>query len=198
MEKSDHNSQWGVGNSYEPYMGRWSRLIAEQFVPWLNLPANMHWIDVGCGTGALSRTILDKARPASLIGIDQSDEYVSYAGSQITDNRANFMAANAMSLPYEHVRFDAAVSGLAINFVPEPLAALSEMARVTRKRGVVAIYVWDYKGEMQLIRHFWNAALELDPGAGAGRRQAVPYVRPCGAATAFSRRRIGKSRSSIF
>jgi hypothetical protein len=58
------------------------------------------------------------------------------------------------------------VSGLVLNFVPDQLAALREMARVAGSAGTIAAYVWDYAGKMELMRYFWNAAVELDPDAG--------------------------------
>jgi SAM-dependent methyltransferase len=70
-----------------------------------------------------------------------------------------------MGLPYESGYFDAVVSGLVLNFVPEPATAVSEMVRVTKTGGVTAAYVWDYAGGMQVTRHFWEAAVMLNPSA---------------------------------
>ena len=165
MDKSDQKSEWASGDAYEPYVGRWGRLIAVQFVPWLKVSKHVRWLDVGCGTGALSQTILDIAVPSLVQGIDPSEDYVNYASKQVTDRRVRFEVGDARSLPYQTSLFDAVVSGLALNFVPEPAAALSEMVRVTRIGGTVALYVWDYSGEMQLMRYFWNAAVTLDPAA---------------------------------
>jgi SAM-dependent methyltransferase len=125
----------------------------------------MRWLDVGCGTGALCQTILDGAAPSLVQGIDPSEDYVNYASKHITDSRARFDVGDARTLPYQTAFFDIVVSGLALNFVPEPAAALSEMVRVTRVGGAVAVYVWDYAGEMQLMRYFWDAAAILDPAA---------------------------------
>jgi SAM-dependent methyltransferase len=133
----------------------------------------MRWLDVGCGTGALSQTILDTTTPSLVQGIDPSEDYVNYARKHIADSRAQFGVGDAGSLPYQTACFDAVVSGLALNFVPEPAVALSEMVRVTRVGGAIALYVWDYAGEMQLMRYFWDAAATLDPEAMAldeGRR----------------------------
>jgi SAM-dependent methyltransferase len=165
MNESDRKSEWASGDAYEPYVGRWSRLVAREFLAWLKAQKNMRWLDVGCGTGALSQTILEEAAPSRIQGIDPSEDYVNYASRRITDSRARFDIGDARTLPYPTASFDIVVSGLALNFVPEPAVAMSEMARVTRAGGTVALYVWDYAGEMQLMRYFWDAAVILDPAA---------------------------------
>jgi SAM-dependent methyltransferase len=167
---------WASGDVYEPYVGRWSRLVAREFVTWLNAPGLGSWLDVGCGTGALSSAVLELAAPRALTGIDQSGAFVAYAQSHVKDPRAHFEVGDARNLPYADEEFDAAVSGLVLNFVPEPAEALAEMTRVVRPREIVAVYVWDYSGRMELMRHFWDAAVALDPGALAedeARRFAI-------------------------
>jgi SAM-dependent methyltransferase len=173
------SSIWASGAAYEPYIGRWSRLVAREFLAWLAVPPERRWLDVGCGTGALSATILALARPATVTGIDASEEYAAYAREQVSDGRAQFRQGDAEALPFQDGSFDATVSGLVVNFLPEPGRGLAEMARVTGPSGAVAMYVWDYSGEMQLIRHFWDAAAALDPAAvelDEGRR--FPICRP--------------------
>ena len=92
---------------------------------------------------------------------------------------ATFEVADAQSLPLESARFGAAVSGLVLNFVPKPLLAGLEMARAVRPGGVVAAYVWDYAGKMELMRHFWDAAVALDPAAvEADEGSRFPSVSP--------------------
>jgi SAM-dependent methyltransferase len=172
-------SIWASGGAYEPYVGRWSRLVAREFLAWLAVPPEGRWLDVGCGTGALSATSLAVARPSAVTGIDASDAYVAYAREQIRDGRAEFLLGEAQALPFRDESFDATVSGLVLNFLPEPGRGLAEMARVTRPDGIAAAYVWDYAGEMQLMRHFWDAAVALDPAAvdlNEGRR--FPICRP--------------------
>lgn len=170
------NDVWASGDSYEPYVGRWSRLVAQEFLRWLGLPEGLEWLDVGSGTGALTQTILAMANPKNVKGIDRSDEYVEFARDQVQDSRAGFEVGNAQALPVESSTFDAAVSGLVLNFVPYPNQMIAEMTRAVRDRGVVALYVWDYAGRMQMMRHFWNAAIALDPAArdlDEGRRFAI-------------------------
>lgn len=170
---------WASGDAYERYVGRWSRLVARAFLAWLNVPLGSDWLDVGCGTGALSQTILQIAAPARVKGIDRSDGFISHAQEHIRDNRAIFAVGDAQGLTEKPASFDAAVSGLALNFIPQPNRAVSEMARVIKPGGIVAAYVWDYADKMQLMRHFWNAAVSLDPNASEldeGRR--FPFCQP--------------------
>ena len=156
---------WVSGEAYERYIGRWSRLVAREFLKWLAVPAVRQWLDVGCGTGMLSRTILELAESAKIKGIDRSDGFVAFAKEHVQDERVGFEVGDAESLTADSASFDAAVSGLVLNFVPHPERALAEMARVTKPNGVVAVYVWDYAERMQLIRHFFDAAKALDPNA---------------------------------
>ena len=170
---------WASGDVYEPYVGRWSRLVARELIAWLDRPAGGRWLDVGCGTGALSQTVLDRAAPAAVNGIDASSGFVAHAQARIDDPRAAFQVGDAQALPFEDGRFDAAVSGLVLNFVPQPPRMLAEMRRVVRRGGMVALYVWDYGGEMQLMRHFWDAAAALDPAAAPlDEARRFPDCRP--------------------
>lgn len=156
---------WEAGDQYEPYVGRWSRAIAVAFLDWLAVPPGNRWLDVGCGTGALTQSILDRAAPSSVLSVDASAAYVGYARAHVRGDAATFEVGDARSLPVEDGQVDAAVSGLVLNFVPEPERAVAEMARATRRAGMVAAYVWDYSEKMQFMRHFWDAASELDPAA---------------------------------
>jgi SAM-dependent methyltransferase len=174
---------WASGAAYEPYIGRWSRLVARDFLKWLAVAPASHWLDIGCGTGALSRTILHEAAPDRVKAIDRSAGYIAYGREQVQDKRVFFEVGDAQALQDGDAGFDAVVSGLVLNFIPQPATAVGEMARVVKPGGSVAAYVWDYAGKMQLLRHFWNAAAALDPDAfdlDEGRRfplcQPVPLV----------------------
>jgi SAM-dependent methyltransferase len=176
MSQSD---VWESGTAYESYAGRWSRSVAREFLAWLDVPAGGSWLDVGCGTGALSRTILEFASPGAVRGVDPSAGFIEYVRTQISDGRARFEVGDARALPYSGPEFDAVVSGLVLNFVPEPALAVAEMSRVARPGGAVAAYVWDYEGGMEMMRYFWDAAAALDPAArdlDEGRR--FPLCRP--------------------
>jgi trans-aconitate methyltransferase len=173
--------RWGSGAAYESYVGRWSRLVAGRFIDWLDPTPGARWVDVGCGTGALTETILEKARPASVHGVDPSWEHVSFARARISDSRAKFAVADAQHISGEESVYNFTVSGLVLNFVPHPAAALVEMKRVTRARGWIAAYVWDYSDGMEMMRYYWDAAKELDPRARSldeGTRFAVCRPEP--------------------
>ncbi|MGY1603159.1 class I SAM-dependent methyltransferase [Geodermatophilus sp. SYSU D00815] len=154
---------WAGAQRYEAYVGRWSRPVARRFLEQLSAPPGRRWLDVGCGTGALTGEVLAAAAPASVVGVDPSADFVAHAAAQLTDPRATFRVGVAQELPLPDGAADVVVSGLVLNFVPDPAAALTEMRRVTRPGGLVAAYVWDYAGGMQLMRHFWDAAAALDP-----------------------------------
>ncbi len=170
---------WATGEGYERYVGRWSRPVAREFVRWLGAPAGGRWLDVGCGTGSLVETVLALAAAAAVSGVDRSEGYLSAARRRLAGTIAELHAGDATALPFETGSFDHAVSGLVLNFVPDKEGMVAEMRRVVRPGGTVALYVWDYAGEMQMMRYFWDAAIALDPSAAdldEGRR--FPICRP--------------------
>lgn len=178
---------WAAGDAYEPYVGRWSRLIAQRFLAWLDMPPGKEWLDVGCGTGALTQTILEHAVPRTVTGVDASPGFIEYAQAHITDARASFRIGHAEALPVDTASCDAAVSGLVLNFLPQPALGVADMARTVRPGAVVAAYLWDYAGGMEMIRQFWDAAVALDPAAcdrDEGRR--FPLCRPEALAALFA------------
>lgn len=155
---------WQFGDPYEYYMGRWSKRVAEQFVDWLSPKPGRQWLDVGCGSGALSEAIINRGHPKEVVAVDQSEGFVRTAQQRL-GTKARCKVGNALSLPLDDASVDIAVSGLVLNFLPEPEKALAEMRRVTRRGGTVAGYVWDYAGKMEFLNRFWDVAVELDPGA---------------------------------
>ncbi|MEV4137058.1 methyltransferase domain-containing protein [Dactylosporangium sp. NPDC049742] len=292
---------WAKGDAYEAYVGRWSRPVAAHFLTWLAVPPGRRWLDAGCGTGALTGTILTTATPAQLTGLDPSTAFLTTASSRLTPppvtsptsapldrgsseavpgagsnaasgagpgaglgadavsgaalgrggpaavsgagssaasgaspgvgldtgtvpgaalgragsgaalnsagseagsgagagsdaargpagagaawvagagvaSGARFVAGDAQALPLADAAVDVVVSGLALNFVPSPAAAVAEFARVTAPGGTVAAYVWDYADGMAMMRYFWEAAATLDPAAAEldeGRRMSI-------------------------
>jgi SAM-dependent methyltransferase len=154
---------WEASSPYERYVGRWSRRIAREFLAWLAVPSGQTWGDIGCGTGALVESILTLAEPASVLAIDRSEGFLAQVQRTITDQRVRFDVADATALPWASAVCDASVSGLVLNFVPDTAAMISEMVRVTRPTGRVAAYVWDYAAGMQMMRLFWDTAIEVSP-----------------------------------
>jgi ubiquinone/menaquinone biosynthesis C-methylase UbiE len=151
-------TEWSSGEIYESYVGRWSRLVAAEFVGWLDQPTGLRWLDVGCGTGALTSTILRTAEPASVLGVDPSAGFVEYARQTVRDERASFDVRSAAELP--DGPYDVVVAGLVLNFVPERVEALRRMREIG---STVAVYVWDYAGDMQLMRCFFDAMADVRP-----------------------------------
>jgi SAM-dependent methyltransferase len=156
--------QWDHGDAYDSYIGRWSRRVAPKFLSWLGLPPGLDWLDVGCGTGALAEAIVECCDPRSVTGVEPSPEFRERA-SVALGPRVRLLEGSATSIPLDDEAVDVVVSGLVLNFVTDHRAALAAMTRVSRTGGVVAAYVWDYSAGMQLLRHFWDAAVGLDPAA---------------------------------
>ena len=171
---------WNAGETYEAFMGRWSRPLAREFVRWADVPPGSHWLDVGTGTGALAGAICALARPASVVACDPSAPFIESARSGPTDARLTFVVAGSRSLPRRRGGYDAVVSGLALNFFPDPDRAIREKIEAARSGGVVGAYVWDYAEGMELLRYFWEAAEAIAPAvADVDERRRFPI---CGAA----------------
>ncbi len=157
---------WSAGQSYEHYMGRWSRMVAHSFLDWLDAPDGADWLEVGCGTGALTSAILQRCSPKTILATDASGDFVAHAREMIPDPRVSFGTAVAQDLPAEDGSMDVITSALVLNFVPDRRAGLVEMQRVLRPGGILSFYVWDYPGGgVGFIDTFWKAAAELDPKA---------------------------------
>ena len=182
MAEASRHDAWQVGDSYDGYMGRWSRLVAPRFLDWLGVPAGRDWLDIGCGTGALSSAILARCGPRSLISIDPSEGFVAKARANVPDRRVGFQMGDAQALTMESASRDAIVSGLVLNFVPDKGRALAEMKRVGRIGATVGFYVWDYPGAgVEFMHAFWNAAADLDPNArDLAEDRRFPYCTPDG------------------
>ena len=134
------------GAAYEQYMGAWSRLAGRVFLDWLAPPIGLHWIDVGCGNGAFTELLVERCAPASIDGVDPSDEQLAIARSQPAGKLARYHKGDAMALPFAPGVFDAAVMALVIFFVPDPANGLAEMVRVVKPGGSVSAYAWDVVG----------------------------------------------------
>ena len=173
-------------DAYEAYVGRWSRPLAETFLAWFAVPMAGRWVDVGCGTGALTDAILAATNPIAVVGIDPSPEFLGAAQSHVSDPRTRFEVGDARALPVPSNGYDAVVAGLVLNFVPDPALAVTEMVRATRPGGVVGAYVWDYRGEMQSMQYFWAAVATTDADAAAlDPRPHFPICQPAPLAALF-------------
>lgn len=166
---------WDDAVGYEAYVGHWSRAIAPRFLAWLAPSAGSRWLDVACGTGALTAAILTHHDPAEVTGLDGSADYLASAQASCRDPRVRFTVGDACALTFPATSFDVAVSGLALNFIAAD-RALAEQHRVVCPGGLIAAYVWDYAGDYEFARRFWDTALSIDPRAAAhdpGRKAGI-------------------------
>lgn len=170
---------WSSGDAYDRYVGRWSRRVAVEFLEWLAIPPVRRWLDVGCGTGVLTQTILARHAPASVVGVDPSEPFVAQARTNVTDPRASFARGRADATGLPDGAVDVVVAGLVLNVVSDVGSALAELRRVLEPGGVVAAYVWDYAAGMGFIRHFWDAAVAVDADAAAfDQARSMPIAAP--------------------
>ncbi len=141
---SQQQNLFADGKAYERLMGRWSRLAGTQFLDWLDAPANLKWIDVGCGNGAFTQVLIARCAPLAVTGIDPSEGQIAFARTRPSAKMAEFRVGDAQALPFPDNSFDAASMALVIVFVADPLEAAAEMARVVRPGGLVATYMWEF------------------------------------------------------
>ena len=182
--------RWAGGDDYERWIGRWSRPVGAEFVAWLGVPTGRRWLDLGCGTGALTETILANAVPATVVGVDPSASFITHARARVPDPRASFVEGSADAIPLVSGSVDVAVAGLVLNFIPDLDAGLAELRRAVVPGGTIAGYVWDYAGRMELIRMLFDAAIALDPAASVhdeGVRFPICAPEPLRAAFAAAR-----------
>jgi ubiquinone/menaquinone biosynthesis C-methylase UbiE len=150
---------------YDRYVGRYSPGLALAMREAAAVRPGQRALDVGCGPGALTAALADVVGAENVAAVDPSEPFVEAARARVPG--ARIVLGSAESIPFEDGEFDATLSQLVVNFLTDPEQGLSEMSRVTRPAGVVAGCVWDYGGEMTLVRTFWDAAAALDPeGAG--------------------------------
>jgi SAM-dependent methyltransferase len=142
----DTSIRFDDGAAYERYMGRWSQLVAADFLDWLAPKTGLRWLDIGCGNGAFTEMIVARCAPSAVDGVDPSAEQLAAARTGRAAPLTKFHQADAMALPFEDDTIDVAVMPLVIFFVPEPAKGVAEMARVVRSGGIVAAYAWDMPG----------------------------------------------------
>jgi len=156
-------------------MGRWSRPLARRFVRWIGAPRSAHWLDVGCGTGALTKAICDVADPASVVACDRSPSFAAHAGAEL-GSEVSVLVAEVGDLPPRDGGYDVVASSLVLNFLPDPREAVREQLGLLRAGGIAAACVWDYAEGMEFLRRFWDAAGTVAPEASEadeGRRFPV-------------------------
>lgn len=167
------------GVAYERGMSPWSRLAGETFLQWLAPRPGLQWLDVGCGTGAFAALIGEQCAPIEVQGVDPSEGQLAIAHTRRCARAATFLRGDAMALPFEPQRFDAAVMALVIFFIPDPAKGVAEMVRVVRPGGWVAAYAWDVLGGGFPFDPIWEEIRAvglsplLPPNPDAGRLEAL-------------------------
>jgi SAM-dependent methyltransferase len=196
MAETSRHDAWQAGDSYDAYMGRWSRAVAPRFLDWLAPAQGLDWLEVGCGTGALSAAVLSQCKPRSLVAVDPSEGFVATARRNVPEGRAEFKVGDAQNLDLATASRDVVVSALVLNFVPDKPKALAEMKRVARREGTIGFYVWDYPGGgVEFMRAFWRAAISLDPKASdLTEDRRFPFCTPEGLTDLAARAGLGPTR----
>ena len=150
-----------LADAYARFMGRYSEPLADQFVDALDLRDGQRVLDVGCGPGALTERLVRRLGADAVTAVDPSGSFVEAIRSRIPSVEVHRAAAEEM--PFADGRFDCAAAQLVVHFMKDPVAGITEMARVTRGGGMVAACVWDYAGETGPLTAFWRAVRALDP-----------------------------------
>lgn len=170
---------WREADAYEGFMGRWSRPLGSRFLSWLAIPPGAHWLEVGCGTGALTSSIRELSAPGSVTACDTAAPFVAYCAAEVKGPGITIVVGGPGGLPRRRPGYDAVVSSLVLNFLPEPAVALSEMREHCVPGGCVAATVWDYSDGMELLRIFWDEAIALDPTVRSlDEGERFPLCRP--------------------
>jgi SAM-dependent methyltransferase len=153
-------------------MGRYSDELASAFISFVGVKPGMRALDVGCGPGALTQVLAGRLGAARVAAADPSESLLAACADRVSG--ADVRQAAAERLPWPDVTFDVVVSQLVMNFLPDADAGLKEMCRVARRGGAVSCSTWDYARGMQMLRTFWDAALEFDEAAPDEGR-VMPY-----------------------
>ena len=163
--------------AYDRHVGRYAGELARALCDAAGVRAGRRALDVGCGPGALAAELVSRLGVENVAAAEPSAPFADACRRRLPGVRVE--EASAERLPFEDGQFDHALAQLVVNFMTDPLAGVREMARVTRPHGTVGAAVWDYAGEMTLLRRFWDAAVALDPAA-SGRDEAncMPFCTP--------------------
>lgn len=171
------DSLFSEAESYERFMGRWSRDLAPLLVRYAGVREGEVVLDVGSGTGALAAAVASAAPTARITGVDPAASYVAFAQATRANERIRFEVGDAQQMRFEDGTFNRTLSLLVMNFIPDQRKALGEMARVTRHGGTVAAAVWDYGAGMEMLRVFWDAAIALHPADDKRDERHMPLSR---------------------
>jgi SAM-dependent methyltransferase len=150
-----------AAEAYDAFMGRWSRLLSGPFADLAGVRAGQQALDVGCGTGALTAELVARLGTDHVTAADPSAPFVAAMRERFPG--LDVREAPADRLPYADDGFDVTLAQLVVHFMPDPVAGLREMARVTRPGGVVGACVWDHAGQRGPLRDFWAAARMVVP-----------------------------------
>jgi ubiquinone/menaquinone biosynthesis C-methylase UbiE len=161
--------------AYDRWVGRYSLPLAAALIDFAGVEPGMKALDVGCGPGALSSALVGRLGAMNVYAVDPSEPFLEAFRTRLPG--VNALHASAESLPFPDAEFDAVLSQLVVNFMNDPHAGVREMSRVTRAGGIVAACVWDYGGEMRLIRAFWDSAREVAPERGAAADESNMKLR---------------------
>jgi SAM-dependent methyltransferase len=157
------------GAAYEVFLGRWTRRLAQPLLDFAEFPDAGALLEVGCGTGSLATAMAARWPQRRVLGVDIAAPYVEFARAQAAAGNLAFEVADAARLPFADSSFAGAAAQLVLNFVPDPLAALAEMRRVTVPGGRIVAAVWDFRGGLVYQRIFWDTAAGIDAGAAHAR-----------------------------
>jgi SAM-dependent methyltransferase len=160
--------------AYDRFMGRWSARLAPLFIHFAGVRDGQCILDVGCGTGSLSRALLSAANAINVVGVDPAASYVSFARKYVSGPRIQWHVAAAEALPFPNETFDAALSLLVLQDMADRQRATLEMARVTHRGGTVAACQWDFHDGLPMLSLFWQAAELVAPEAVARHRAFHP------------------------
>jgi SAM-dependent methyltransferase len=166
---------FSVAESYDLFMGRWSRRLAPLLVQFADVRNGDLVLDVGSGTGGLAAAVAAAAPSGRVVGVDRSEPYVAGARARHQQEQFRFEVGDAQHLQFEDACFDRTLSQLILNFIPDPGQAVTEMIRVTRPGGIVATAVWDYGEGMEMLRAFWDEAIALMPDAEANDERHMRF-----------------------
>ena len=176
--RSRQDALFSEAQSYERFMGRWSRLLAPALVNFAGVRDGDAVLDVGSGTGALTSAVAQAAPSSHIVGLDPAAPYVALAKARHPGDLVRFEVGDAQQMTFEDASFDRTLSLLVVNFIPDPAKAVAEMRRVTRRGGTVAAAVWDYGDGMLMLRAFWDEAVALNPASASKDERNMPLCRP--------------------